>query len=155
MIKPKVLFLCTGNSARSQMAEAFLRAYAGDYFDVYSAGLEPKEINPLTYQVMREIGFDLSGHTSKHLSQYLGKTHFGYVVTVCDRAEQNCPIFPGMGVRLHWSFEDPAAFVGSPEERLNRFRQVRNQIEARISAWLLEMGIGVDVSGGGLASLDS
>jgi arsenate reductase len=141
MPKPKVLFLCTGNSARSQMAEAFLRYYGNDYFDVFSAGLEPKGIHPFTIQVMEEIGFDVSQHTSKDLKQYLGKTHFGYLITVCDRAEQNCPIFPGMGTRLHWSFEDPAAFEGTLEEKLAKFREIRDQIDERVRSWLVEMGI--------------
>ncbi len=141
MIKPKVLFLCTGNTARSQMAEAFLRKYAGEYFEVYSAGLEPKEINPLTLQVMQEIGFDMSGHTSKDLKQFLGKTHFGYLITVCDRAEQNCPIFPGVGTRLHWPFEDPAAFEGTQKEKIAKFREVRDLIDRQMRLWLIEKGI--------------
>jgi len=141
MPKLKVLFLCTGNSARSQMAEAFLRKYGNDYFDVFSAGLEPKGINPFTIQVMEEIEIDMSQHTSKDLKQYLGKTHFGYLITVCDRAEQNCPIFPGMGMRLHWSFEDPAAFEGKQEDKLAKFREIRDQIDERVRSWLMEMGI--------------
>ncbi|MGE5221279.1 MAG: arsenate reductase ArsC [Omnitrophica WOR_2 bacterium] len=137
----KVLFLCTGNSARSQMAEAFLRKYAGDVFAVYSAGLEPKGINPYTIQVMEEIGVDLKGQRSKSLDEYRGKMQFDYMITVCDNADQNCPFFPGMGTRLHWSFEDPAACLGTPEEKLAQFRQVRDQIDHRIQAWLEEMGI--------------
>ena len=141
MTKPKVLFLCAGNSARSQMAEAFLRKYAGDHYDAFSAGLEPKGIHPYTVQVMREIGIDLRGHTSKHLSQFLGKTSFAYVITVCDQAEKNCPYFPGAGVRLHWSFEDPAAFNGTPEAMLAKFREVRDQINAQLRGWIAEQGI--------------
>ena len=140
MDKTKVLFLCTGNSARSQMAEAFLRQYAGDHFEVFSAGLEPKGINPYTIRVMEEIGFDMSQHTSKDLRLYLGNTHFGYMITVCDRADQNCPIFPGMGIRLHWSFEDPAEFDGTPEEKLPKFREVRDLIGTRVHSWLAELG---------------
>jgi arsenate reductase len=136
MNKTKVLFLCTGNSARSQMAEAFLRKYAGDRFEVYSAGLEPKGINPYTERVMREIGVDISGQYSKNVSEYIGKIHFGYLITVCADAEEKCPIFPGVGQRLHWAFEDPAAFVGSAEETLQRFREVRNQIDRRVRTWL-------------------
>ncbi len=140
MSKTRVLFLCTGNSARSQMAEAFLRRYGGDRFEVYSAGLEPERgIHPLTLKVMQEIGFDMKGHYAKDIREYLGKVHFGYLITVCDRAEQSCPIFPGMGVRLHWPFEDPAAFQGSEEEKLAKFREVRDQIEARVKAWLKEV----------------
>jgi arsenate reductase len=136
MNKPKVLFLCTGNTARSQMAEAFLRKYGGDRFEVFSAGLEPSVINPLTVRVMEEAGLDMSGHYAKGLTQYLGKVHFGYLITVCDRAEEKCPIFPGMGVRLHWSFEDPAAFEGPAEEKLAKFRQVREQIRAAVHEWV-------------------
>lgn len=136
MNKPKVLFLCTGNSARSQMAEAFLRKYGGDKFEVFSAGLEPSVINPLTVQVMEEVGVNMSGHFAKGLAQYLGKVHFSYLVTVCSRAEEKCPIFPGMGTRLHWPFDDPAAYTGTPEERLEKFRQVRDQIEAMVIEWL-------------------
>ncbi len=132
MMKPKVLFLCTGNSARSQMAEGFLRQYAGDRFEVFSAGLEPSFINPLTIQVMEEKDVNMTGHYSKGLDQFLGKVHFAYLITVCSRADEKCPIFPGMGQRLHWPFEDPAAFQGSPEERLAKFRQVRDEIEAKI-----------------------
>jgi arsenate reductase len=141
MDKTKVLFLCTGNSARSQMAEAFLRKYAGDRFEAFSAGLEPKGINPYTIQVMREVGIDLRGHTSKHLDQFLGKTNFEYVITVCDNAEKNCPFFPGASTRLHWSFEDPAAFQGEPEERLAKFREVRHLMDAQLRAWLASQGL--------------
>ena len=138
-MKPRVLFLCTGNSARSQMAEAFLRRYARDHFEAHSAGLEPKGIHPYTLRVMAEIGVDLSGHTSKDVMTYLGRLHFGYVITVCDDAEQNCPIFPFGSQRLHWLFEDPARFQGTDEEMLAKFRQVRDQIDSRIQAWLREM----------------
>lgn len=136
MIKPKVLFLCTGNSARSQMAEAFLRKYAGNRFEVYSAGLEAKGVNPYTIQVMEEAGVDMSGHTSKSVSLFLGKYHFGYRITVCAQAEANCPIFPGISTRLHWPFEDPAAFEGDEAAKLEKFRQVRDQIEAKIKEWV-------------------
>lgn len=139
MNKTRVLFLCTGNSARSQMAEAFMRKYASDRFEVHSAGLEPKGLNPYTIQVMEEAGIDMSAHRSKDLGQYLGKLHFGYLVTVCGHADANCPVFPGLGQRLHWPFDDPAAVEGSPEEKLAKFRQVRDQIEARILIWLEEL----------------
>jgi arsenate reductase len=139
MSKVKVLFLCTGNSARSQMAEAFLRKYGGDEFEAYSAGLEPKPIHPYTKRVMEEVGIGLSGQHSKHVKEYMGKVLFGYLVTVCNEAEESCPTtFPGIGQRLHWSFEDPVAFVGSDDERLAKFREVRDQIEQRIKAWLAE-----------------
>ena len=142
MEKQRILFLCTGNSCRSQMAEAFLRRYAVDYFEVYSAGLEPKPINPLTIQVMDEIGFDLSGQTSKGVEVYLGKVLLKYLITVCDDAEKNCPAtWPGVNTRLHWSFEDPAKFDGSPDEKLAKFRQVRDLIQEKIINWLEEQNI--------------
>ena len=142
MEKQRVLFLCTGNSCRSQMAEAFLRTYASQYFEAYSAGLEPKPINPYTIQVMEEIGFDLSGQTSKNVSVYLGKVLFKYLITVCDEAEKNCPsTWPGINTRLHWSFEDPAKFEGSIEGKMAKFREVREQIQAKISTWLEEQNI--------------
>ncbi len=139
MSKTKVLFLCTGNSARSQMAEALLRHYSDDKFEAYSAGLEPKGINPNTIQVMNEIGIDMSGHSSKGVREYMGKMHFGYLITVCANAEERCPTtFPGVGQRLHWAFEDPAAFEGSQEAKLQKFREVRDLIDARIQVWLKE-----------------
>ena len=139
MSKTKVLFLCTGNSTRSQMAEAFLRKYGGEQFEAYSAGLEPKHINPYTNRVMEEVGVSLSGQYSKHVKEYMGKVHFGYLITVCDEAEKNCPTaFPSVGRRIQWSFEDPAAFVGSDEEKIAKFREVRDLIERRIKEWLIE-----------------
>jgi len=138
MNKIKVLFLCTGNSARSQMAEALLRKYAANRFEPYSAGLEPKPIHPLAIEVMREVGIDISNQRSKNIEEYIGKVHFGYVITVCDNAEKNCPFFPGITTRLHWSFEDPAAFEGSDNEKLAKFREIRDQIESRIKGWLEE-----------------
>ena len=137
MSKPRILFLCTGNTARSQMAEAFLRKYGGDEFEAYSAGLEPKGIHPYTEQAMEEIGIPLTGHTSKSFREYMGKIHFAYLITVCTEAEKNCPAtFPGIGQRLHWSFEDPAAFEGSEEEKMRKFREVRDQIEEKVKEWL-------------------
>ena len=137
--KTRVLFLCTGNSARSQMAEAFLRLHGGDRFEAHSAGLEPKGINPYTRRVLAEVGIDMSGQTSKDLSVYLGKTHFGYLITVCSNAEARCPIFPGVATRLHWPFDDPAAVEGTDEDKLAAFRRVRDAIEVRILAWLDEV----------------
>lgn len=139
MSKPKVLFLCTGNSARSQMAEAFLRRLGGDRFEVFSAGLEPKEINPFTREVMAEIGYDLAGQRAKALTEYIGREHFGYLITVCSDAEAACPIFPGMGTRLHWPFDDPAAAEGSDEDKRAVFRRVRDEIQARVRQWLEEV----------------
>lgn len=139
MSKTAVLFLCTGNSARSQMAEAFLRKHGGDRFEAYSAGLEPKGIHPLTEQVMREIGIDLDGQRSKDVMEYMGRQHFGYLITVCAHAEANCPkTFPGVSNRLHWALEDPAAFEGSEEAKLDKFREIRDQIEQRIKDWVAE-----------------
>jgi arsenate reductase len=136
----KVLFLCTGNSARSQMAEAFLREFGDGRFESYSAGIAPKEINPLTIRVMQESGFDMSDHRSKGVDEFLGKVHFQYLVTLCDDAEQNCPrVWPGINQRLHWSFEDPAAFEGPEDEKLDRFRKVRDQIRVKILSWLYEI----------------
>ncbi len=136
--KPRVLFLCTGNSARSQMAEAFLRRHGGERFEAHSAGLEPKPIHPYTYQVMAEAGYDLAGHRSKGLDEYLFKIHVGYLITVCADAEAHCPIYPGVGVREHWGLDDPAAFEGIEEEKIEFFRQVRDQIEGRVRVWLAE-----------------
>jgi len=138
---PKVLFLCTGNSARSQMAEAFLRKHAGDRFEAHSAGLEPKGINPYTIRVMDEIGIDIRGQSSKDVMTYMGRVRFGYVITVCDNAEKNCPIFPFATTRLHWPFEDPARFEGPDEAKLAKFRNARDLIDARIKTWLAEQGI--------------
>ena len=139
MSRQKILFLCTGNSARSQMAEAFIRKYADDRFEAHSAGLEPKGLNPLTVQVMDEVGIDISGQTSKGVDTYLGKVHFQYLVTVCDDADKNCPtVWPGVNQRMHWSFQDPAAVEGSEKEKLAKFREVRDLIEAKIQCWLAE-----------------
>jgi len=139
--KTRVLFLCTGNSARSQMAEAILRKRAGDYFEVYSAGLEPKGLNSNTLRVLNESGIDTSELRSKALTEFIGKQHFGYLITVCSKAEDKCPIFPGMGMRLHWPFDDPADFHGNEEETLAVFREVRDQIDATISEWLGAQGV--------------
>ena len=143
MNKPKVLFLCTGNSARSQMAEAFLRAYAGDHFDVYSAGLEPKgQILPDVLTVMRERGLDMAGQTSKGVEAYLGKTVFAHTITVCGDAEENCPaVFLNMGKHEHWPFDDPARMQGNDAQRLEAVRAVRDGISARIIRWLEEQNI--------------
>lgn len=141
MNKQRILFLCTGNSARSQMAEAFLRKYADDRFEAYSAGLEPKGLNPLTVKVMDEVGIDVSGQRSKGVDTYLGKTLFQYLVTVCDDADKNCPtVWPGVNKRMHWSFQDPAASEGTEEEKLAKFREVRDLIESKIKNWLVEQG---------------
>lgn len=140
MRKRKVLFLCTGNTARSQMAEAVLRRIAGDEFDVYSAGSIPGKIHPLTIKVMEEKGYDLSGHRSKPLSEYLGKEHFAYLIVACEEADKNCPaLLPGVSKRIFMRFEDPAAFQGDEQARLEKFREVRDQIEERLKAWAEEV----------------
>ena len=139
--KTRIIFLCTGNSARSQMGEAFLRHYASEYFEVYSAGFDAKGIHPLTKKVIEERGVDLSGHSSKNLDQYLGQIHFGITITVCDKAEEICPSYPSMGTRLFWPFPDPAAYEGSDEEKLDKFRQVRDAIETKVLEWLTSRGI--------------
>jgi arsenate reductase len=140
MIKLNVLFLCTGNSARSQMAEALLRARGGDLFVPFSAGLEPKGMNPFTVKAMDEIGVSTEGQYSKGVMTYLGRQFFTYMVTVCADAEEKCPsVWPGVQHRLHWKFDDPAAFEGSDEDKLNEFRRVRDEIDAKISAWVAEM----------------
>lgn len=142
--KKRVLFLCTQNSARSQMAEAFLRRYGNDVFEVHSAGLEPAPIHPYTYQVMKEVGIDLAaeGHRSKSLiEEYFDKhVHLGYLITVCSNAEAKCPTYPWGGVREYWGFEDPAAFAGTPEAQLAKFREVRDQIAARVRVFIEEEG---------------
>ena len=134
--KTRVLFLCTHNSARSQMAEGLLRRLAGNRFEVYSAGTEATGVRPQAVDVMNEIGIDISGQQSKTLQQYLGQP-FDYVITVCDAANEACPVFPGAKQRLHWSIEDPAAAVGSEEERLRVFRSVRDNIKEHIEGNLL------------------
>ena len=135
MNKARVLFLCTHNSARSQMAEGFLRARAGDRFEVQSAGTEQTSVNPLAIRVMAESGVDISGHRSK-LYAGLGDTPWDYVITVCDDVNERCPLFPGLQKRLHWSFPDPSRATGSEDDRLATFRRVRDDIDARIAAWL-------------------
>jgi arsenate reductase len=139
MLTPRVLFVCTANSARSQMAEALLRRHAGARFESYSAGIDPGEINPLTVRVLNEIGIDASGQWAKSVEFFRGKMHFDYVITVCGNAEARCPVFPAVTARLHWPSDDPAAASGSEEERLARFRAVRDEIERRILAWLQEV----------------
>ncbi len=132
----RVLVLCTGNSARSQMAEGWLRRFGGSAFEVASAGTHPAErVNPLAVQVMAEAGVDISRQHPKHLEQFL-KEPWDYVITVCDRANEECPFFPGGKTRLHWSFEDPAAAVGTEEERLRVFRRVRDAIRDRFAEFV-------------------
>lgn len=127
----RVLFVCTGNSARSVMAEALLRHHGGDRFEVFSAGTEPKGVNPLTLRILAEAGIDASFARSKSVTEFLGQP-FDYVVTVCDQARQTCPVFPGVHESLHWGYEDPAAAVGTEEERLAVFRKVFIQMSERV-----------------------
>ncbi|NDJ55010.1 MAG: arsenate reductase ArsC [Chloroflexi bacterium] len=134
-MKQQVLILCTGNSARSQMAEGLLRSLAGERYDVYSAGSAPSHVHPLAIQAMEQHGLDISGQRSKHLSEYLER-EFDFVITVCDNAAETCPVFPGPARRIHWSFPDPAAFEGSEEEKLAGFIQIRDDIEAHFRSWL-------------------
>jgi len=129
--KKRVLILCTGNSARSQMAEGILRHDAGDRYEVESAGVEQSFVRPQAIEAMREIGVDISGHRSKSLDEFLGQP-FDYVITVCDNAKEHCPVFPGKAERIHWSFDDPAAATGDEAAQLAVFCRVRDQIRARL-----------------------
>ena len=141
MSKPRVLFLCTGNSARSQMAEGLLREMAGDRFEVFSAGTEPKgSILPEVRQVMQEMGIDISNQWSKSVTEYLGKQHFAHVITVCADAEEHCPaVFLNMGTHEHWAFDDPAKF--DDPSRTSRTREVRDQIRLRLREWLTRQNV--------------
>jgi arsenate reductase len=137
--KPLVLFLCTGNSARSQMAEALLRVMAPDRFEAASAGLDPKGVDPMTVEVLREIGAPADGLRSKPATEFLGKAAVRHAIIVCERAQAACPrIYPFAGRTHSWPFEDPAAFEGERAPRLAKFREVRDQIAARIEQWLAE-----------------
>ena len=130
-MKKRVLFLCTHNSSRSQMAEGLLRTIAGDRFDVFSAGTESTEVQPLAIEAMRERGIDISGQSSKTLDAFAGQ-RFDYVITVCDQANESCPVFPGATERMHWNFDDPRAATCTAEERLAVFRRVRDEIRERL-----------------------
>lgn len=138
--KACVLFVCTGNLARGQLAEALLRHNAGGRFLEYSAGLEPKGVHPDTLRVLAEIGIDAQVQTSKHRGTYLGRVRFDYGITVCSDADSRCPVFAGSGQRLSWPFDDPAAVTSAGAEKLAAFRAIRNQIAGRIGAWLAEAG---------------
>lgn len=130
----RILILCTGNSARSQMAEGLMRAALAGDAEVFSAGTKPSLVRPEAIAVMSELGIDLSGHRSKSVDEFAGQ-EFDYVITVCDNAAEACPVFPGKTQRLHWPFEDPAGVTGSESERQAAFRKVRDQIRARIHDW--------------------
>ena len=134
-MKTRVLFLCTGDSVRSQMAEGLLRHMAADRFDVFSAGVEPKEVNPLAIAVMKELSIDISKQKSKSVNEFVSQK-FDYIITLCDNAKQTCPFFPGKAERLHWDLEDPAAAVGSEEERLAVFRRIQAAILENIYSFI-------------------
>ncbi len=134
--KKRVLFLCTHNSARSQMAEGLLRHLAGDRFEAYSAGTEQTHVRPLAIRAMADLGVDISGQESKTLDRYLGES-FDWLITVCDQANESCPVFAGARSRLHWSFPDPSKATGSEEEQLAVYRRVRDAIRARIEVELV------------------
>jgi len=139
-MKQRVLFVCIHNSARSQMAEAFLKQTCGSEFEAHSAGLEPGKLNPIVVKAMQEVGIDISGNATKAVWDYVksGMT-FAYVITVCDEASaERCPIFPGVTTRLHWGFPDPSGFPGTPEEKLAKTREVRETIKSKIEAWCKE-----------------
>ncbi len=129
--KQRVIFVCTHNSARSQMAEGLLRHLAGDRYEVFSAGIVATRVNPMAIKAMKEKGIDISHHTSEHIDKYMNMD-FDYVITVCDNARETCPYFPTNRIQWYWSLEDPTAAHGTEEERLRKFREIRDEIEARI-----------------------
>ena len=139
-MKQRVLFVCIHNSARSQMAEAFLNQICGNEFEAHSAGLEPGKLNPIVVVAMQEVGIDISGNQTKAVFDFIKSgTLFAYVITVCDEASaERCPIFPGPAIREHWAFPDPSAFVGTHEEKLAQTREVRDAIRAKIEDWCKE-----------------
>jgi len=138
-MRPRVLFLCTHNSARSQMAEGWLRHLAGDRFDVASAGTEATRVHSLAIRAMREVGIDLGAHHSKTLDTLLDHP-WDYVITVCDSANERCPLFPGRTTRIHWSFDDPSQAPGDEDQRLQTFRRVRDEVQTRLRDWLADAG---------------
>ena len=137
MTRQRVLFLCTHNSARSQMAEGWLRHLAPDRYEAQSAGTERRTVHPLAIQAMAEVGIDISTHTSKLLVGLMQEP-WDYVITVCDSANERCPLFPGKVQRLHWGFPDPSAAIGTEEEKLSVFRGIRDQIGSRLKGWLTD-----------------
>ncbi|MBA3778377.1 MAG: arsenate reductase ArsC [Chloroflexi bacterium] len=139
MERQRVLFICTHNSARSQMAEGFLRHWAGDTFDVYSAGTEVTEVRPEAIKVMAEIGIDISQQQSKHYRQFFDQ-EWDWLITVCDQAKESCPVFPGAERTSHWGFEDPSQTQGTEDERLKVFRRVRDDIGQRLRTFILAAG---------------
>jgi arsenate reductase len=135
----RVLFVCTHNSARSQMAEGMVRAWGGDRFEAFSAGTEATRVRPEAIAVMREIGIDIAGHTSKTIVPFIGEA-FAWVITVCDAAKESCPVIPGAGQQAHWSIDDPSAVEGPEEERLEAFRTARDVLRDRVHIFLLAAG---------------
>jgi arsenate reductase len=131
MTKDRLLVLCTGNSARSQMAEGLFRRAVGDRFAIFSAGTKPTELRSEAVAVMAEIGIDISGHRSKSVDEFAGQ-QFRYVITVCDNAKETCPVFAGEAERIHWSFDDPAAVAGNEKDRLGAFRTIRDRIAEKV-----------------------
>jgi arsenate reductase (thioredoxin) len=144
MVRKKVLFVCIHNSARSQMAEAYLNHLGAHLFEAESAGLEPGILNPLAVTVMKEEGIDISGNRTKDVFEFLKQgRRYPFVITVCDEtAAERCPVFPGPGMRLHWGFADPGALTGSQEERLAATREIRDQIKQQVEAFIREAGNG-------------
>lgn len=140
-MKEKVLFVCIHNSARSQMAEAFLNHHCGHRFEAHSAGIEPGRLNPVVVEAMRELGFDLSANQTKDVWKFIQSgERFAYVITVCDEASaERCPIFPGVTQRLHWGFPDPSALTGTPAERLAGTRPIRDAIRAQVETWCAQV----------------
>lgn len=136
-MKKRVLILCTGNSARSQMAEGLLRNDAGDKFEMFSAGVEPTQVRPEAIEAMREIGIDISAQRSKSVDEFRDQ-QFDYVITVCDNANQQCPMFPGKAERIHWSIDDPAAVKGDENARLDAFRSARDELRERLHAFSIQ-----------------
>jgi arsenate reductase len=137
MEKKRVLILCTGNSARSQMAEGILRHIAGDRFEVESAGVAPSHVRSEAIEAMGEIGIDITSHRSKSVDEFTGD-EFDHIITVCDNARESCPVFPGSAERIHWSFDDPAAVEGSEQERLDAFRRIRDEIYDRLRGFVAD-----------------
>ena len=137
MKKKRVLILCTGNSARSQMAEGLLRDMAGDKFDVESAGVAPSSVRPEAITAMADLGIDISSHRSKSVDEFIDQ-QFDYIITVCDNARESCPVFPGEAERIHWSFDDPASVEGTDADKLAAFRRVRDEIRERFEKFLAD-----------------
>ncbi|MFA7019349.1 MAG: arsenate reductase ArsC [Sphaerochaetaceae bacterium] len=138
MKKTRIMFVCVHNSGRSQMCEAFVKHYAPEQFDVHSSGIEAGKLNPLVVQAMAEIGISMDGQYAKPAQEYIDrKEAFDYVITVCDESSaEQCPVFPGKHVRLHWGFPDPSALTGSDEEKLKGIRPIRDSIHKRVRTWL-------------------